>query len=60
MLSGRGERVKMKKKNKKTVNEKITKALKKLGFGIAEFEIDFEREINCAPTIKIVAFKIKD
>ena len=50
----------MKKKNKKTVNEKITKALKKIGFGIAEFEIDFEREINCAPTIKIVAFKIKD
>ena len=50
----------MEKKKNKTVNEKIAKALKKLGFGIAEFEIDFGREINCAPTIKIVAFKIKD
>ncbi|MEO1927574.1 MAG: hypothetical protein ABGX26_02680 [Nautiliaceae bacterium] len=47
-----------KKKNKKTKIERISRALKKAGFGILELKINPELVVNNSETINLTIFEV--
>ena len=46
------------KKKKKTHIEKIAKALKKIGYGIVKYELDYTNYINDKPLVRLEIYKL--